>query len=80
MEALDERDSKKAEESFSKEIEEHPENGYAYLYWAHLQFRNEEFGRALSSIDNAIKYIPKKDKEYKGAQRSNRALQSLWLA
>ena len=73
MEALDERDSKKAEESFAKEIEEHPENGYAYLYLSHLQFRNEEFGRALSSIDNALKYIPKKDKEYKGACHYKRA-------
>ena len=27
MEALDERDSKKAEDSFRKEIDEHPENG-----------------------------------------------------
>ena len=67
MEALDKRESRKAEESFSREIEEHPENGYAYLYLAHLHFHNEAFGRALSSIDNAIKYIPKKDKEYKGA-------------
>ena len=73
MEALDERDSRKAEESFAKEIEEHPENGYAYLYLAHLQLHNEEYGRALSSIDNAIKYIPKRDKEYKGACHYKRA-------
>ena len=59
MEALDERDSKKAEESFTKEIEEHPGNGYAYLYLAHIQLHNDEYGKALSSIDNAIKYIPK---------------------
>ena len=73
MEALDKRESRKAEESFSREIEEHPENGYAYLYLAHLHFHNEAFGRALSSIDNAIKYIPKKDKEYKGACYYKRA-------
>lgn len=73
MEALDERDSKKAEESFTKEIEEHPGNGYAYLYLAHIQLHNDEYGKALSSIDNAIKYIPKKDKEYKGACYYKRA-------
>lgn len=71
MEALDERDSKKAEDSFRKEIDEHPENGYAYLYLAHIQQHNEEYGKALSSVDNALKYIPKKDKEYKGACHYN---------
>lgn len=73
MEALDERDSKKAEDSFRKEIDEHPENGYAYLYLAHIQQHNEEYGKALSSVDNALKYIPKKDKEHKGACHYKRA-------
>ena len=73
MEALDERDSKKAEDSFRKEIDEHPENGYAYLYLAHIQQHNEEYGKPLSSVDNALKYIPKKDKEYKGACHYKRA-------
>ena len=73
MEALDERDSKKAEDSFRREIDEHPENGYAYLYLAHIQQHNEEYGKALSSVDNALKYIPKKDKEYKGACHYKRA-------
>lgn len=73
MEALDERDSKKAEESFRKEVDEHPENAYAFLYLAHIQLRNEEYGKALSSIDNAIKHMPKKDKEYKGACYYKRA-------
>ena len=73
MEALDERDSKKAEDSFRKEIDEHPENGYAYLYLAHIRQHNEEYGKALSSVDNALKYIPKKDKEYKGACHYKRA-------
>lgn len=73
MEALDERDSKKAEDSFRREIDEHPENGYAYLYLAHIQQHNEEYGKALSSVDNALKYIPKKDKEYKGSCHYKRA-------
>ena len=73
MDALDERDTKKAEDSFRKEIDEHPENGYAYLYLAHIQQHNEEYGKALSSVDNALKYIPKKDKEYKGACHYKRA-------
>ena len=73
IEALDESDYKKAEDSFRKEIDEHIENGYAYLYLANIQLRNEEYGNALASIDNAIKYIHKKDKQYKGACYYKRA-------
>ena len=73
MEALDESDYKTAEESFKKEIEEHAENGYAYLYLAHIQLGNEEYGKALASVESALKYIPKKDKPYKGACYYKRA-------
>jgi clan AA aspartic protease (TIGR02281 family) len=65
MEAMDEGDSKKAEEAFKKELEEHPQNAYANLYLAHIQLHNEEYGNALSAIEQAIKYVPKKDKEYR---------------
>lgn len=73
MEALDERDYKKAEESLRKELEEHSENGYAYLYLAHIQLGNKEYGKALAYIENALKYIPKKDKQYKGVCYYKRA-------
>ena len=65
MEAMDEGDSKKAEDAFKKELEEHPQNAYANLYLAHIQLHNEEYGNALSAIEQAIKYVPKKDKEYR---------------
>ncbi len=61
---MQEDDVQKAEASFMAEIDEHPKNGYAYLYLATVQLNNEEYGSALSSINNAIKYIPKKDKSF----------------
>ena len=73
IEAFEARDTEKAEEAFIKEVGEHPTNGYAYLYIAHIQFVNAEYGEALSSIEQALKYIPKKDKEYKSACYYKRA-------
>lgn len=63
MEALDERDYKKAESAFISEIKDNNDNGYAYLWLGVIQYGNDEYGKALGSIDNALKYIHKKDKE-----------------
>ena len=63
MEALDERDYKKAESAFTSEIKDNSDNGYAYLWLGVIQYGNDEYGKALGSIDNALKYIHKKDKE-----------------
>ena len=67
MEALEERDYDKAEEAFEREVDEHYDNAYAYLYLAHIQLTNDEYGKALASIEKALKYLPKKDKNYRGA-------------
>ena len=40
---------------------------------ASIQQNNENFGEALSAIEYAIKYIPKKDKEYKSLSLYKRA-------
>ena len=66
LEAFDEEDFEKAENAFLKELDEHGENGYAYVYLSYIHYYNEEYGRALADAENALKYIPKKDKEYKG--------------
>lgn len=50
-------------EWFDKEIKEHPNNGYAYLYLATLRYELDEYGKALTTINNAIEKLPKKDKE-----------------
>lgn len=60
-------------EALQKEISDHKDNGYAYLFVAAIYLRNEAYGDALVSADNAIKYIPKKDKEYKAFAYYKRA-------
>lgn len=56
---------KEALEYLNKEISENPENGYAYLWVGIARYRKEEYGRALTAVDLAIKNLPKKDKEYR---------------
>lgn len=73
IEAIEGRDYEKAHEAFDKEIELHPENGYAHLYLAHIYQYEEEYGKALASVNTALKYIPKKDKKYKATCYYKRA-------
>lgn len=53
-------------EEFEKEIGQHPDNGYAYIYIGILKYNTELYGEALAAVDKAIKYIPKKDKTWSG--------------
>ena len=73
MEYLEKEDNTSALEALQKEISDHKDNGYAYLFVAAIHLRNEAYGDALVSADNAIKYIPKKDKEYKAFAYYKRA-------
>lgn len=73
VEFLEGEDYQSAEDAFRKEISEHNENGYAYFFLAGIQFFNDEYGNALTSLEQALKYIPKKDKIYKGACYYQRA-------
>ncbi len=54
-----------AMEYFSKEIKEHPDNGYAYAWKAFIDYSQEEYGSSLSNVNSALKKIPSKDKEYR---------------
>lgn len=56
-----------------KEVSENPNNGYAHLTIAILQADAENYGDAMSSINLAIKKLPKKDKEYTGRAYASRA-------
>lgn len=57
----------------NKEISEHSDNGYAYIYISLLRYGNVEYGKALSAINQAIKKLPKKDKEYTALAYDTRA-------
>lgn len=64
LEALQEEKQQEALDFFNKDLKENPKNGYSYSWIAMLRGQNEEYGRALTAADLAIKYLPKKDAEY----------------
>ncbi|WP_305156462.1 tetratricopeptide repeat protein [uncultured Muribaculum sp.] len=47
---------------FDKELKEHPKNGYAHLGKAAIFFEQKQYDGVISSTDNALRLIPKKDK------------------
>jgi len=64
MEAIEKQDEHEAIEYLNKEIGENPENGYAYSWLSYIYGYQGENGLALSNVDKAIKFLPKKDTEY----------------
>lgn len=73
IEALGNDDLQAAKDALLKEVDEHKTNGYAYLFLSSIYLDKEEFGEALTSIDNAIRHIPSKDKEYRALSYYRRA-------
>lgn len=65
VEAINNNNAEEALDYLNKEINEHPDNGYAFAWLALVRNYNEEFGRALTAANVAVKKIPSKDKEYK---------------
>jgi len=64
IEAIQNENTDEALEYLNKEIHENAKNGYAYSWIAWIREYEEEYGRALSAADKALKYIPSKDSEY----------------
>lgn len=64
VEAFEEEKYADALDWFNRELSEHSDNGYAYVYVSILRHGNQEYGKALSAIDRALKHLPKKDKEW----------------
>lgn len=73
VEAYQDGKNQEALEWFEKELSEHPDNGYAYIYISALRYGNNEYGKALSAINQALRKLPKKDKEYTAVAYSTRA-------
>lgn len=64
--ALEAIDQEKYDEAFgwlSREIRENPDNGYAYARISGIYYQLNEYGKALSALNEALKKLPKKDKE-----------------
>lgn len=73
VEAYNEEKYADAMDWLEREVSEHPDNGYAYLYISIIRTENQEYGRSLSAIDNAINKIPKKDKTGRAISFATRA-------
>ena len=58
---------------FNKEIEADKQNGYAYSFIAKIRHTQEEYGRALTAVNMALKYIPKRDVDFLSATYNVRA-------
>ncbi len=72
VEAYNDNKYKDAMDWFIRELSEHPDNGYAYVYISNIHFNNQDLGIALSAINEAIKHLPKKDKEWGALALLNR--------
>lgn len=73
VEAYTEDKHSDAIEWFEKELKDHPDNGYAYLYLGTIYGSNEENGRALNALDKARKLLPKKDNVWRAIETASRA-------
>jgi clan AA aspartic protease (TIGR02281 family) len=73
VEALQKGNTDEALEYLNKELGENSQNGYALAWIATIRNHQNEYGRALTAVNLAIKYIPKKDKEFQSASYAIRA-------
>lgn len=65
VEAIQNNNAEEAIEYLNKELEDNPDNGYALAWIATVRNYQEDYGRALTTADLAVKKIPKKDKKYR---------------
>lgn len=64
LEAFHNQDYDEAYDYLSRELQDNPKNGYAHTLISVIHYNNEDYGKALSSADLGLKYLPKKDAEY----------------
>ena len=63
----------RVEGTISEKTDKNPENGYALAWIATVRNHLQEYGKAITAVNLAIKHIPKKDKTYKAFAHSIRA-------
>ncbi len=73
MECINEGKLEDAMDWMQKEVSDHPDNGYAYFIISTIYANNDQNGQALTAINNAIKKIPSKDKEWASSAMKVRA-------
>lgn len=73
MEEVEKGNTSDAIDFLEKEIADNPGNGYAHFTIALIQSDNENYRKAMESINLALKKLPKKDKDYIGRAYASRA-------
>lgn len=64
IEAVQNQDVAEALDYFNRELKENPKNGYAFSWIAKVRYDMKEYGMALTAVDQALKYLSKKDTEF----------------
>ena len=65
---------------FETALEKNPRNGYAHFFIGLIRLNDDDNSSALSAMNRALKYLPKKNKEMLALAHSKRALVHLALA
>ena len=73
MEAMDNNNLEEALDYLNKEISDNPKNGYAFTFVGSIRHHQEEYGRALTAANLAVKHVPENDKEFKAIAHNLRA-------
>lgn len=73
VDAYNEGDFKNSMDFFTKELQQNPKNGYAMLWQAYIYNHYDMYGEAMNSVNNALKNLPKKDKQWNGIGYAFRA-------
>jgi clan AA aspartic protease (TIGR02281 family) len=72
IEAFKDNKNQEALDYFNKEITDNPHNGFAFYYIALLHFADNGFGKALTAVNSALKYLPSKEKTWIAAAYKKR--------
>ena len=79
IEALRDGETNKGIDLLNRELKDHPKCGYTYAWVASGYGRQCDYGKALTAVNYALKYLPKKDKYYVGWAYRLRALTYVYL-
>ena len=71
-EAFQDEDMGEALDYFNKDIKENPQNGYSILMVAVIRLEKNDYGHALTAVEDALKYIPENDSDFQAFAFSTR--------
>lgn len=73
IELVDEGKLDEGLKCFEEELKEHPKNPYAHFHMAMTYMDKKQYDYAMTAIDKALKYMPKRHKELRGIAHAIKA-------